>query len=78
MRHVQTNAELEAFHRAGGGLRLAALAAEVEAGLFARNPQGAGRYAGASPSDLTNATAQPEAPSETFRRDCARLWRHDR
>jgi hypothetical protein len=27
-------------------LRLAELAAEVEAGLFARNPQGAGRYAG--------------------------------
>ena len=27
-------------------LRLAALAAEVEAGLFARNPQGPGRYAG--------------------------------
>ena len=26
--------------------RLAALAAEVEAGLFARNPGGAGRYAG--------------------------------
>lgn len=27
-------------------LRLAVLAAEVEAGLFARNPRGAGRYAG--------------------------------
>ena len=27
-------------------LRLAALAAEVEAGLFARDPQGPGRYAG--------------------------------
>jgi hypothetical protein len=27
-------------------LRLAEIAAEVEAGLFARNPQGAGRYAG--------------------------------
>jgi hypothetical protein len=27
-------------------LRLAGLAAEVEAGLFARNPEGAGRYAG--------------------------------
>src|ERR1017187_928917 len=27
-------------------LRLAELAAEVEAGLFARNPQGAGRYVG--------------------------------
>jgi hypothetical protein len=36
-------------HRQNDLLRLAGLAAEVEAGLFARNPQGPGRYAGRSP-----------------------------